>query len=522
MIEASKVNNSRELVSEAAKAYSGRVFLEPIGDDFPCVTYEYLDHFVDHLGVYLDRKGIAAGERVIVLLDNTPLHALLFIGLTATDRIYTPVNPKFARNEIEEILEMTGASSVIYSESLAYNLPMEAVSRHKYHQCISRESEFFSAVMAVETDGRYHSYSDKDTLAEIVFTSGSTGLPKGVMLSHRAILSNSASLARRYQLESEDRLLAAVPLFHCGGQMFTVMSPIWVGAQTTVVNPQLALLKFWEIVKRHQITWSIVITAFLPVLLSGDGAGSTSLKGLLVGGSAVPADVVSRFEARFAVETYQVYGMTELAAVCLSEPLDRNHRILGAVGLPIDICEAKVVRVDGSEASVSERGEIYLSGENMFSGYMNRPDVTQEKMVGKFIKTGDIGYFDGLGNLNVVDRLDNMFNVGSENVYPSEIERVCCKLDGVEDSVVVPVRNSVTDNDIVLVYKPKSGAKIDLLSWERVLRESLSYYKVPRYKISIQELGLEDWPHTGSGKISRSDVKSQVQQHFSSSQALMA
>lgn len=516
MIELSAVNNMRELVATAKDQYADNVFLQPMDDTFPAVSYAELNVFVDKLHVYLQQQGISANDKVVVLIDNTSLHGMLFMSLIAVDRIYIPINANAAKAEIAEILKVTQADAVIYGGHLQDNLPLDVIN--DYHDCVlcvDDEADFYRTVMTIDSADEYTSSAKKEDLAEIVFTSGSTGLPKGVLLSHEAILNNSISLARRYQLVETDKLLTAVPLFHCGGQMFTTMSPVWVGAQTTIVNAQVALMRFWDIAVEQQITWSIVITAFLPVLASGAGDDRNVIKGLLVGGSAVAAEVVNNFEQKFAIPTYQVYGMTELAAVCISEPMDRTKRIAGTTGTPIDICDLRIVDSDGNNAEIGEHGEIYMSGANMFSGYMNNPEATADKMAGEYIKSGDVGFIDEQGNLNVLDRIDNMFNVGSENVYPAEIERVGSKLSGILDLQIVPIKNAVTDNDIVMVYQLQPEAEVDAAQWERTFREQLSHYKIPKYTLSLADLGLEDWPHTGSGKISRNGVQQSVDKHFS-------
>ncbi|HWV13865.1 MAG TPA: class I adenylate-forming enzyme family protein [Cellvibrio sp.] len=507
-------SSMRELVAEQAKRYGENIYLKTIDDAFPQVTYAQLNQFVDHLAQHLNAIDIPTHARIVVLLDNSPLHALLFISLIACDRLYIPVNPKSTTSELAAILDIAKADAIIFPESLAQQLPREQSSVIQHLISISDPVVFFNRVMSESCSTPYQSNAKADDIAEMVFTSGSTGTPKGVLLSHQAILHNSASLARRYQLTQQDHLLTVVPLFHCGGQMFSTLSPLWVGARTSVVNAQVALVRFWDLVNLLDITWTILISAFLPVLVSTTNTGTRRMKGILVGGSAVTADITEAFEEKFQIPTYQVYGMTELAAVCISEPLDRTHRTIGSAGTAIDICDVKIMRTPEEESVYGEQGEIYLTGLNIFSGYYNALDRTRNIMHGHYIKTGDMGYIDKGGNLHILDRVDNMFNVCSENIYPAEIERVCSKLSAIEAVVILPIRNPKIDNDIVMVYKLRPNQTPDFPQWEALLRKELSFYKIPRHRLNITDLSVNDWPLTGSGKISRPAVINLVKEFF--------
>jgi acyl-CoA synthetase (AMP-forming)/AMP-acid ligase II len=512
----------RELVAVQAQLYAENIYLKTIDDAFPQVTYAQLNQFVDRLAHHLNAMDIPIHARIVVLLDNSPLHALLFISLIACDRLYIPVNPKSTTSELAVILDIAKADAIIFPESLTQQLPHEQTSIVQHFISISDSVVFFNSIMSQSCNTPYQSNAKADDIAEMVFTSGSTGTPKGVLLSHNAILHNSASLARRYQLTQHDHLLTVVPLFHCGGQMFSTLSPLWVGARTSVVNAQVALVRFWDLVNLLDITWTILISAFLPVLISTTNTGTRRMKGILVGGSAVTADITSAFEEKFLIPTYQVYGMTELAAVCLSEPLDRTNRAIGSAGTAIDICDVKIMRTHEYESAQGEQGEIYLTGLNIFSGYCNAPERTRNIMQDHYIKSGDMGYVDKGGNLHILDRVDHMFNVCSENVYPAEIERVCSKLSAVEAVVILPIRNPKTDNDVVMVYKLRPNQIPDLRQWDALLRKELSFYKIPRHRLNITDLDLNDWPQTGSGKIARPVVINLVNGFFASEPSLVA
>ena len=344
-------------------------------------------------------------------------------------------------------------------------------------------------------------------MAEIVFTSGSSGRPKGVELSHAALLANSAALIARYQIGADDRLLTAIPLVHAGGQSFTTLGPLWTVATTTIAPPDLAMIGLWKIVERFGVTWTVLMTAFLNAALARGGAVPPhGLKGVLAGGSAVSAAVIRDFEARFGVPIYQVYGQTEMTAIVLSELIDDPTRRIGSVGKPLAGYQAKVVRSDDTEAGTGEAGEIWLAGPSRFLGYLGAPAETERKSAGAFIRTGDVGRFDDDGNLWVVDRQDNLIIVGGENIYPAEVESVVRPLASIEDVVVTSAPDALLGQQLVLVYKERRGESVDADAIDAALRRSLSAWKAPRLRLSLADMGLEDWPRTPSGKIARPDV----------------
>jgi len=509
-----KFFNLREVVSFGKKNFPKRVFIDPLEDDFPRITYSDLDHFVNCYSEFLKTMEIPEMEKVAVISGTTTLTALLFVGSIACDRVFVPINPGATRIEILRLLDQVAPGLVICDP--VHQAFCDDWAHHNGAKAISLEDgrAFYDTIMGVESPKPFKSKCCTSDIAEIVFTSGSSGQPKGVVMSHGALIANAWGLVRRYEIDNSDRFLVSVPIFHCGGQVFPILCPLLVGAQTTVVEAKVALMRFWEIAEKHQITRSILITAFLPVLLQSP-AKQTAIKGLLVGGSAVSANLIQRFEEKFGIPISQIYGMTEVAAVVVCEPLNDPRRSLGSVGRATDVASVRVVSADLRPVGAGVAGEVCLRSASRYLGYYKNAEATAERDLDGYIRTGDTGFIDENGNLHILGRLDDMFNVGSENVYPAEIEAIAPELEGIEAMIILNVPNEATDNEVVMLFKAKSGqARVDHAKWDRTFREHLSYHKIPNRRIDIASLGLSDWHVTGSGKIDRRAMKSLMLAHL--------
>ncbi|KAF2991202.1 acyl--CoA ligase [Methylocystis sp. MJC1] len=503
----SSVTNISELVRGARERFGERAYINPFERGLNAVTYADLAHFVRGLDAFFDDHSVGEDAVVAAVLPNCTLMALLFIAIPAVGRQYLPLHP--AQTPSERCYALSAAPvRAVFARSA--DTSSDGLARIEGVVWLIADDSKFIREMIVRgkevTDAPAAS-PDADSVAEIVFTSGSSGKPKGVLLSHRNLLANSAALVTRYGIRAEDRLLTAIPLVHAGGQCFTTLGPLWVGAAATVVPPDLAMVGLWKMVELHSISWTVVMTAFLNAALARSGAPpAMRLKGVLAGGSAVSAETIRDFEARFSVPIYQVYGQTEMAAIVVSEPVGDAGRRVGSVGRTLPGFEVKVVCEDGSDAEPGQTGEIWLAGPSRFLGYLNASEETARKSAGRFVRTGDVGRFDDAGNLWVVDRKDNLIIVGGENIYPAEIENVVRTLGAVEDVIVTAVPDAVLGQQLVLVYKERDAQGIDDRAIDMALRRELSGWKVPRLRLTLPELGLDDWPRTSSGKIARPEV----------------
>jgi acyl-CoA synthetase (AMP-forming)/AMP-acid ligase II len=415
-----KLYNLREVVTYAKKKFGARLFIDPMEDHFDPISYNDLDHFVNCYSEFLKSRELPEMEKVAVVSGASTITALLCVGTIACDRIFVPIDGLATKTEVLRYLDQVTPGLIFcdpehreYCDAWARANGARASEvvdgRALYDRIVSRVAKPFKSKCC------------NSNIAELVFTAGSTGAPKAVVLSQGSIIANALSLIERYGIAADDHFMAAVPISHCGGQIFALLCPLLLGAATTVVEPKTASMKFWDITAEHRVTWAILVPA-IPSDLLQTNPRATRLKGLLVGGSAVPAKLIERFEAKFSIPIYQIYGTAEVAGVAVCEPLERSSRTIGSVGKPLDIAAIRIVSPDLRDVAQREHGEVCIKSASKFSGYFKDPTATASRMLNGYVKTGDVGFIDANGNLNILGRIGHTFNIDSENVRPIEIE----------------------------------------------------------------------------------------------------
>ncbi|WP_320068843.1 class I adenylate-forming enzyme family protein [Micromonospora sp. RTGN7] len=503
--------NLLDLVSAAAARYGDRPYLVPAEPGGRTVSFADVLTFTRGCAALLDEHGVPPGARVAVVLHNSSLAALLFIGIIAAQRMFVPLNPRSGPGELDTLLAHCGPA-------LVFGLPSAAARAGQGSRWVTVDDAeaVLSDVLArgATYQGELISAGGASD-AEIVYTSGSTGVPKGVVLSHRSLLANSLAMGEWAGAGPEDVFLNVVPLFHAGGQGFPMLTPLWSGGRSVCVRSETALVRFWSYVDRHDPTWTLVVNAYLANLVDRPQrpAGSR-LRGVLAGGSALSPALIQRFEDTFGIPVHQVYGMTEMTSLTTVEPRDRKPGERRSAGLPVPFARVRVVGPDGRDVPPGENGEVLLSGPSIFTRYENAPELTAQRLDDGWVRSGDLGHLDERGELSIVDRIDSMVIVSGENVYPAEIENAVPQLEGVEDGVVAALPHGVTGVELVLVYSLLPGAVADADAWRATLLRFLSAVKVPRRFVALQELGLSSFPRTPLGKIQRPEVRRLALEHL--------
>ena len=406
--------NLWEVLKNTSSQTPNAIYLKSFEVDMPDLSYSETLRFSESLNQYFDEINLPQDAKILTILPNSSLMALLTIGTMCGTRCLVPINPSLLKGEVQYIVDLIEPEVIIHTNIDLIDLINTDA------KTIDINKDFFNMVLSRNTRG-YLSRSSEDDLAEIVFTSGSTGSPKGVMISQKNILSNSFSLAERYGYTESSKLLTVVPLFHTGGQIATTVAAIWFGSSVTIVPTELALFSFWELVEKYQINWTVTLTTFLSVLLSRKSSklkGNT-LKGILAGGSCVSSELIESFEHEFDVSVYQIYGMTETTSISISRDLNDTLMPLHSVGLPVGSCNFNIIDEQGNPLPKYEIGEISLSGDNVFLGYFDQKEMTDLVLNDESICTGDIGYFDDNNYLYVIDRKDNLIISGGGNIYPA-------------------------------------------------------------------------------------------------------
>ncbi|HEY2604862.1 AMP-binding protein [Paraburkholderia sp. RL18-103-BIB-C] len=344
---------------------------------------------------------------------------------------------------------------------------------------------------------------DPDGVALLMYTSGTTGAPKGVLLTHRNLLANARNITAEHRLGDDDRVLAALPLYHINGLVVTLIAPLFHGG-SVVMTSRFSARTFWRDVARYGCTWINVVPTIVAYLLNNDERCAFDLSALKFcrsASAALPADHHRAFEARFGIGIIETMGMTETAAPVFSNPYDAASRRIGSIGLPSG-GEAKVIGRDGHECVPHECGELVLRGEQVMSGYYKRPEETRAAFTDDgWLRTGDLGYRDDDGYFYINGRAKELIIKGGENIAPREIDEALLRHPGVLDAAAVGVPDTAYGQEIVAFVVPRVGmgqGALDAADLHAHCLRELGRYKTPKAFHFVADL-----PRGPSGKVQR-------------------
>ncbi|MFZ0972893.1 MAG: AMP-binding protein, partial [Solirubrobacteraceae bacterium] len=346
-----------------------------------------------------------------------------------------------------------------------------------------------------------------DDLATLMYTSGTTGKPKGAMLTHANVLANAAMGAELLPLVAGERVGMLLPLFHVNAQIVTCVIPMMVGCEVAMWE-RFSASTFWQTVAELKPVAVSAVPTILAVVLHTANAptGPTSLRYIICGAAPLSRELLEAFESRFDIRILEGYGLTESTCVSSLNPY-YGMRKPGSIGLPVRGQQMKIVTPDGDAVDDGELGEIVVKGSNVMAGYLHNPDATAATVRDGWLHTGDVGYVDPDGYFFIVDRAKDMIIRGGENIYPREIEEVLYTHADVFECAVIGVPDEVRGEEVVAVLAPKPGAELDEGQLKAWAAERLAAFKVPRRFEIRAEL-----PKTPTGKISKPPLREEFGQ----------
>lgn len=414
------------------------------------LTYSELNGRVSQIGNALVDQGVAKGDRVATLLMNGPEFIEAFFGTAKIGGVVVALNWRLVADELSFILTDSGAETLVFDT--AFNeVVTELRSRGGDATAITRWihvgdaadrpdfAQGYEELLGAASDSEPPSDSGDDDLLFIMYTSGTTGLPKGVMHSHSTALWSALTGNATADIRYNDKYLICLPLFHVGA-LNPLLCVANLGA-TAVIMSEFHPLKIWEIFAEESVSVTLAVPAMLQFMLTTfdpDAHDISELRWVMSGASPVPETLIRSYET-LGIEIHQVYGLTESGGpACLISPADALARA-GSTGKEFFFTEVKVVNEAGEVCAPNEPGEVLVAGPHIMIGYWNRPDATAEAVVDGWLKTGDIAIVDEDGFVYIQDRVKDMLISGGENVYPAEIENVILGLDGVTEVAVIGV-----------------------------------------------------------------------------------
>jgi malonyl-CoA/methylmalonyl-CoA synthetase len=467
-------------------------------------NYSDLDYYSSRIAHRISDCGVRPGDRVMAQVEKSAIAVFLYLACLKAGAIYVPLNPAYQEDELTYLYQDAKPRLIVCSPDSSF---------------LASSFEMFeeTAVLTLDGSGDGTLTNDLDSLPEsfntamvdendtaaILYTSGTTGKPKGAMLSHRNLKTNAEALHSLWGFRVDDVLLHALPVFHTHG--------LFVAINTTILNTSKMLFltgfKTEDVIGLlPRATVMMGVPTFYNRLLNASGFDSKSCQNmrLFISGSAPLTDeIFTEFKKRTGFTILERYGMTETNMIS-SNPLD-GERIAGSVGCSLSDVEIRVCGEKGQVLGLEEIGDIEVRGPNVFKGYWRNPEKTKaEFSEDGFFRTGDVGYLDKAGYLFIVGRSKDLIISGGFNVYPKEVESVLDRIDGVEESAVVGVPHKDFGEGVIAIVTG-SESNSELLCEAVIIdkaREQLAGFKVPKKVFIHHEL-----PRNAMGKVEKARLR---------------
>lgn len=401
-----------------------------IRDERVEMSFRDLERRVAAIASQLREHGVGAGDVIAVMLPNRSELVLAIFAAWHLGAAATPINPNFTEAEAAHQIGDAGAVLVINSGPDAPTGGRRCIGVSDLWETIPDTGAAGGAPEPVELAG--------DDLALVIYTSGSTGRPKGVMLTHANAVAMSRTMAETMRMTAEDHCLLVLPLFHVNALMVSMLAPLQVGAQLTIVDG-FSAPKFFDIVEQHRPTYFSAVPTIYALLLSkaeGRKPDLSSLRFAVCGAAPATRELLAAAEEFFGVPILEGYGLTEATCASAVNPID-GPRKPGTVGPALPGQRIRIVDENLQDVPTGQTGEVLITGPVVMAGYLNNPEATATTIVDGWVRTGDVGRLDDDGYLSIVDRLKDMIIRGGENLYPKEIENAIGSLPGVLEVAVV-------------------------------------------------------------------------------------
>ncbi|WP_313810816.1 long-chain fatty acid--CoA ligase [Glutamicibacter sp.] len=462
----------------------------------------------------LRERGIGESDRVAVLIPNVTDFARVYYAILSLGAIAVPIHALLKRNEISYVLEDSGAKLLICAAPLlgegaagATNSGIETLSVLAPAELGSTRLEDLAA--EAEPIDTYLPRHPED-IATILYTSGTTGKPKGALGTHIALVEQTNTLLLdTIDMRRGDRLFGGLPLFHTFGQTTVLNAGLRVGAEIMLLPKFTAAGALDLVLDEHIDIFFGVPTMYVALLEAGKERGDTpkNLRFAISGGASLPVSVLTAFQERFGAPIHEGYGLTETSPVACFNHVGRTPRP-GTVGTPIwgiDVEVADPAYPDTIKLLPrGELGEIVVRGHNLFAGYLNRPEATKEAVVDGWFRTGDLGTKDDDDYVRILDRTKDMILRNGYNVYPREVEEVLISHPEISNAAVYGVPHETHGQEIAASVTVQAGSTLDAEAIRSWISEQIAAYKYPRIIEIVQE-----FPLGPSGKILKRELVAQ-------------
>lgn len=494
-----------------------RAFLSPereafIDADGGRLTFAELSVRANQVGNALLQEGVQPGDRVALLLMNSVEFLESFFAIARIGAVVVPLNWRLVADELTFILKDSGTTTLIYGEEFA-----DVVGEIQQRGNDTDLSRWIEVGQGAPSDFAtpYHPWREQasveappagaadDDMLYIMYTSGTTGLPKGVVHTHKTAMWGVLTIAVTADLRLGDRYLMALPLFHVGALTPATLC-VYQGV-SMIVPRAFDPRQTWELIQREAITTGLAVPAMLNFMLQvpeREQYDFSTLRWCMSGAAPVPVSLMEAY-AGLGIEIHQVYGLTESCGPgCLIDP-DSALKRMGSTGKAFFHTDVRIVDEEGRTCGPDEAGEVWIRGPHVMREYWNRPDATAEALVDGWLRTGDIATMDAEGYVYIHDRLKDMIISGGENIYPAELENVLMAHADIREAAVIgQPSDRWGESPFAIVVRASDG--VDEGAVQRWCAEHLARYKLPRGIAFVDEI-----PRNPSGKILKRILREQ-------------
>ena len=510
-------------------------------------TYGELDKEVRRVAAGLRALGVRPGDHVAIVLPNCPQHIAAFYAVLKLGAVVIEHNPLYTANELREPFKDHGARVAIVWDKAAATLeqlradtPLETIvsvnminampplqrfalklpipALRKSREALSGaapntvpyEILAGSGMGGLGEDIVSEESVTKDTTALILYTSGTTGRPKGAQLSHGNLFANI--LQGKAWVpglgDKPERMLGALPMFHAYGLTMVGTLSVFIGGEMVLLpSPRIDLIM--DVMKKHTPTWLPGVPTLYEKIVEASDEQGIAIKGVrnsFCGASTLPVRTVERWESHTGGRLVEGYGLTETSPIIVGNPMNDDRRP-GYVGIPFPDTLVRIANPDNPDETMPDgtEGEVLVKGPQVFKGYLNQPEATEKSFHDGWYRTGDVGVMEEDGFIRLVARIKEVIITGGFNVYPAEVEEVLANHPDIEDIAVVGLPREDGAENVVAAITLVEGAALDPEGLKNYARENLTRYKVPRTFYHFEEM-----PRDQMGKIRRREVQEEL------------
>ena len=495
------IHHVRALVEAQAAARPDAVYALATESE-ATLTYRELAASCAQVTALLRSHGVMAGETVALVLPNGLMTLRLLLGAMSAGRSVNPVNLLSQPDQMRYVLEHSDCKLVFVAPDWSARVAALLATLERPVTLVEVDPDatalppHASAAPATVDEPP----PDPVSVALLMYTSGTTGRPKGVMLSQANLAANARAIATEHALTPADRVLAVLPLYHINAYAVTMLAPLASGGSLAMA-PRFSAARFWDQAGQTQCTWLNVVPTIVSYLLEGESpppATCARLRLCRSASAALPPEHLQAFERRFGIGIIETMGLTETVAPSFSNPLDPAGRKLGSVGRASG-CEARVIDAQCRPLPDGSTGELAIRGPNVMLGYYKNPEATAAAFTPDgWLRTGDLGHRDADGFFFVTGRIKELIIKGGENIAPREIDEALLRHPAVLEAAAVGIPDRHYGQEIMACIVLRAGAVADEAEMRRYSEEQLGRYKTPKVFRFVTEL-----PRGPSGKVQR-------------------